>query len=239
MAKVSANTSVGDAIHTRTTADAVESQAVVLVEDGTDNVVTVVQRGTVPGAGSRGLCVIPLNVQRPAYQVVTPEITSGTTVAVARPLQLWHPATLAKDVFILEIGANIGVQHAAGRFAFEIEFITAESATGTVITTNAQQVNRGDPATGLTIRHSVTGETAAAAGVFQRAVQAPFTQSTNTAGTNYDGVVIYRAKDLDDYSDALLLRNGQAEGILVRENILSALTTAPIFSVYARWVERA
>lgn len=205
--------------------------------DGADEA-TVIQRGTIPSATDKGLAVVPLNQPRPSYQVVTPEITSGTAVAIARPLQLWHPATLLKDVFIIEIGANVGVQHTAGRFAFEIEFITAESATGTLITANVQQMNRGDSVTGLTARHSVTAETPVAAGVFQRAVQGP-SAATTPQGTNYDGVVIYRAKDLDDYSDAILLRNGVAEGLLVRQNIIAILTGAPIYSIYARWIERA
>lgn len=239
MAKGSALSSGGDPVHTRTSGGPEESQAVVIAQDGSDNVAALIQRGTLPGANDYGLAVVPLNTPRPAYQVVTPEITSGTAVAIARPLQLWHPAALLKDVFIIELGANIGVPHTAGRFAFEIEFITAESATGTLTTANAQQTNRADPATGLTVRHSVTAETAAAAGVFQRAVQQPYVQASNTAGTNYDGVVIYRAKDLDDYSDAIKLRNGVGEGLLVRQNILATLTGAPIYSVYARWVERA
>lgn len=209
----------------------------VRIWDGADEA-TVIQRGVAPSASDKGLAVVPLNQPRPSYQVVTPEITSGTAVAIARPLQLWHPATLLKDVFIIEIGANVGVQHTAGRFAFEIEYITVESATGTLITTNVQQTNRGDPNTGLTARHSVTAETPATAGVFQRAVQGASTAAT-PQGTNYDGVVIYRAKDLDDYSDAIVLRNGVAEGLLVRQNILAILTGAPIYSVYARWIERA
>lgn len=209
--------------------------------DGVDEA-TIIPRGSVPSPTDKGVAVVSLNVARPSYQVVTPEITSGTAVAVARPLQIWHPNTSLKDVFILEIGANVGVMHTAGRYSFEIEFITAESATGTLITTNVQQTNRGDAATGCAVRHSVTGETAATAGVFQRAVQAPFTTTTSgvqAPATNYDGVVIYRAKDLDDYSDAIMLRNGVNEGLLVRQNILSILTGAPIYSIYARWVERA
>lgn len=206
----------------------------VRVWDGTDEA-TVLSRGTVPSSADKGLCVVSLNQPRPSYQAVTTEITSGTAVAVARSLSIWHPAALAKDVYILEIGANVGVQHTAGRFAFELTFISAESATGTAVT--AQQLDRSQPASGLSIRQAVTAETATGA-IFQRAVQGPSAAAT-PQGTNYDGVVIYRAKDLDDYSDAILLRNGQAEGLLVRQNILATLTTAPIFSVYARWVERA
>lgn len=202
--------------------------------DGTDEA-TVLPRGTVPTAADKGICVVPLNQPRPAYQAVTAEITSGTAIAVARPLQIWHPATLAKDVYILEIGANVGVSHTAGRFAFELSFVSAESATGNVVT--AQPLDRGQPASGLSLRSVATAETLTGA-VFQRAVQGPSAAAT-PQGTNYDGVVIYRAKDLDDYSDAILLRNGVAEGLLVRQNILATLTTAPIFSVYVRWVERA
>jgi hypothetical protein len=239
VAKASAQTgSTTDQIHTRTTAGAEESQVAVIGQDGTDNVAALVQRGSLPASTDYGVLVMPMATDRPSYQVVTAEITAGTSTGITRPLQLWHPATLAKDVFVFEIGANIGVPQTAGRFAFELEFVTAESATGSLITANVQQGNRGDPATGMTIRQSVTAETAAAAGVFQRAAQAP-ASSTVQSSVNYDGVVIYRAKDLANYSDALTLRNGVAEGILVRHNILSTLTTAPVYSVYARWIERA
>jgi hypothetical protein len=227
--------SPAEPLHTRTTTGPEDSTVVVVGQDGTDNVAALIQRGALPGAGDYGLAVVPLNTPRPAYQVVTASITSGTATGIARPLQLWHPSTLAKDAFIIEIGANFRTVHTAGNYDFELQFITAESATGSALT--PQPLDRALSASGLSVRSLPTAETATGA-LIQRASQAP-TTSTQPNGVNYDGVVLFRAKDLDDYSDAIKLRSSVAEGLLVRQNILSTLTTAPVFNVYARYIERA
>jgi hypothetical protein len=203
--------------------------------DGTDEA-TVIPRDTEPTATDKGLAVVPLKTPRPGYQVVTPEITAPTAIGVTRPLQLWHPSSLAKDVFITEIGVNIaGAAITAGRYAWELSFISAESATGTVIT--PQQMNRGDAASGLTVRQAVTAETLTGQ-IFQRATSGPMVAATPNI-TQYDGVVIFRSKDVDAYSDAITLRNGQAEGLLVRLNIIATLTGVAIFTAYCRFIERA
>lgn len=203
--------------------------------DGTDEA-TILPRGTVPTAADKGVCVVPLNVSRPAYQVVTAEITLATTVGVKECLNLWHPSSLTKDVFILEIGVNLGVPFTVGRMAYEISFTSAIGTGGATVT--PQQLNRADPASGLEARVVKTGGGTLAGAIFQRATQAP-ASAANPNSTNYDGIVVYRAKDLDDYSDAILLRNGVAEGLNVQANVLTALTGAPIITVYARYVERA
>lgn len=206
------------------------------VWNGTDEA-SILGRASIPSATDYGMAVVPLNIPRPSYQAVTGEITSGVAVATAQSLTLWHSATFVKDVFIIEIGANVGVQHTAGRFAFELQYIVAEAATPGGTQLSPQALDRGLAASGLTVRQ-LPAQPSNTGAVFQRAVQAPAAAAT-PQGTNYDGVVIYRAKDLDDYSDAIKLRNGVAEGLTVRQNIITALTTAPVFSVYARWVERA
>lgn len=202
--------------------------------DGTDEA-TVLPRGTVPTASDKGVCVVPLNVIRPSYQVVTTEITSATTVGVKQNLHLWHPASLAKDVFIVEIGVNTRIVQTAGTFAWELSFTSAIGTGGTTAT--PQQLNNADPASGVEARIVQTGGGTLKGQIFQRASQPLPAAATPWVG--YDGIVIYRAKDLDDYSDAILLRNGIAEGLNIQQNVIAALTTAPIFSIYARWVERA
>ena len=209
----------------------------VRIWDGADEA-TVIPRGTVPTANDKGMCVVSLNVPRPAYQVVTGEITSGTAVAVANPLTIWHPVTLTKDVFITEIGVNVRIVQTAGTYAFELSFISAEAATPGGTTLTPQQLDRSQPASGLTVRQSPTGAPTLTGQIFQRAAQA-LPAAAVPQISNYDGIVVYRARDLDDYSDAILLRNGQAEGIVIRQNIITTLSTAPVFSVYARYVERA
>lgn len=206
------------------------------VWNGTDEA-SVLGRGAIPSATDYGMAVVPLNIPRPSYQAVTGEITSGVAVATAQLMTVWHPSNLAKDAFIIEIGANVGVQHTAGRFSFDLQYISAENATPGGTTVTAQPLDRALSVSGLVVRQAPAAPTTIGQ-VFQRAAQGPATAAT-PQGTNYDGVVIYRAKDLNDYSDAIKLRNGVAEGLTVRQNIITALTTAPVFSVYARWVERA
>jgi hypothetical protein len=69
MSKVSAATSVGDSIHTRTTADAVESQAMVLAVDGTDEVVGTPLVGSTRVVASAGA----------SYTATAGSITTATT----------------------------------------------------------------------------------------------------------------------------------------------------------------
>jgi len=238
MAKGSALSSGGDPVHTRTTAGTEESQAVVIAQDGTDNVAALIQRGALPGPNDFGMAVVPLNSPRPAYQAVTANLTSPTAVGVTRPLTIWHPATLAKDVFIIELGGNYQFYgHTAGRFDYELQFMSAENGSPGGTSVPAQPLNRALPASGLTLRSTPAAPTLTG-NAFQRVGQGTPT-TTFPMDAASDGVILYRAKDLDDYSDAIMLRNAQAEGLAITQNILVALTgTAPIFNMYARWVER-
>jgi hypothetical protein len=78
VAKTSAATSVGDSIHTRTTADAVESQAVVVAIDGSDSVV--------PADTLNGLDVDVTRVQGTVTVGGTVAVSSAPTTAVTGPL---------------------------------------------------------------------------------------------------------------------------------------------------------
>lgn len=205
--------------------------------DGTDEA-TVLPRGTVPTGSEKGVCVVPLNVSRPAYQVVSGQLTGPTAVAVTQVMSIWHPSSVAKDIFIIEIGVNYqSVTHATGRFDYQLTFTSADAATGGT-TATPQPLDTSLPASGALVSFQRTTGATPSGQIFQRAAQPAITTSTPYI-TAYDGIVIYRAKDLDDYSDAIRLRNGIAEGLLVQSNIAVALAAAPIFNIYARWIERA
>lgn len=205
--------------------------------DGTDEA-TVLPRGTVPGASEKGLCVVPLNQPRPAYQVVSGQLTSPTAVAVTQVMALWHPSTLAKDVFIIEIGVNYqSAAWATGRFDWRLTFISADATTGGT-TATPQPLDLSLPASGVLVSFQRTAGATTTGQVFQRAGQ-PAPAAGTPYITAYDGVVIFRAKDLDDYSDAIRLRSGVSEGLLVQQDISVTIATAPIFNIYARWIERA
>jgi hypothetical protein len=55
-------------------------------------------------------------------------------------------------------------------------------------------------------------------------------------GASEEGTILFRAHD---ESEAIVLRNGQAEGLRITQNISATLTTAPIFTIYVRYIERA
>lgn len=205
--------------------------------DGTDEA-TVIPRGSVPASTDKGLAVVPLNVSRPAYQVVSGQLTSPTAVAVTQVMALWHPSSLAKDVYVIEIGVNYqSAAWATGRFDWRLTFISADATTGGT-TATPQPLDQSLPASGMLVSFQRTAGATAAGQVFQRAAQ-PAPAAATPYITSYDGVVIYRAKDLDDYSDAIRLRSGVAEGVLVQQDIAVTVATAPIFNIYARWIERA
>lgn len=211
--------------------------AAVRIGDGTDEA-TVLPRGTAPTAADKGLCVVALSVARPSYQLCTTEITSATATGVKENLTLWHPSSLAKDVFIVEIGVNIRIMQTAGTFGWELQFISAENGTpgGTPLT--PQPLDQSIGASGLTVRLVPTGAPTVAGQIFQRA-SFPLPAAASPLMASYDGVVLFRAKDLVDYSDAIRLKNAVAEGLRITQNIIATLTVAPVFTIYVRYIERA
>lgn len=172
--------------------------------------------------------------RKPSYQVVTGEITSALTVGVKENLTLWHPSSVEKDVLIVEIGVNLRVAQTAGTFAWELQFISAENATpgGTALT--PQPLSHGDAASGLVARQVPTGAPTVSGEVFQRAAFPLPAAAAPWVG--YDGFVLFRARDL---GEAIVLGNAQAEGLRITQNVIAALTTAPVFSIFARYIEAA
>lgn len=205
--------------------------------DGTDEA-TVIPRDSASTSSDKGLAVVKLSQHAPGYQIVTTEITSTTTTGVKENLTLWHPATSTRNVYIVEIGVNLRVVQTAGTFAWEMQYITAENATpgGTTLTT--QPLNRADAASDLIIRQVPTGAPTVTGSVFQRAsYPLPAAATPYTGGP--EGFIVFRAEDRDNFTDAIQLRSGQAEGLRITQNIIAALTTAPVFTVYVKHVERA
>jgi hypothetical protein len=203
--------------------------------DGTDES-TVIPRDIAPTSSDKGLAVVPLPPRLPTYQVVTSEITSATATGVKEILTLWHPNTLTKDVMITEIGVNTRVIHTAGTYGFEFQFISAENGTPGGTTITAQPLRLGDAASGLTIRQVVTGAPTTTGQIFQRAVFPLPAAATPLTGPGEEATILFRANAPEE---GITLRNGQNEGLRISQNIIATLTTAPIFTVYVRYIERA
>lgn len=207
----------------------------VQVGDGVDTA-TIIPRGTSPSPTDAGMAVVDLFGYRPTYQVVTTEITSATATGVKENLTLWHPNTVTKDVFILEIGVNTRVVQTAGTFAWELQFISAENATPGGTTITAQPLNLGDAASGLTIRQVPTGAPTPTGQVFQRAAYPLPAAATPFSGPSSEATILFQAITPDD---AIQLRSGVSEGLRITQNIAATLTAAPVFTIYARYIERA
>lgn len=208
----------------------------VQISDGAD-VASVVARGSYPQSGDKALLMMEVIADRPVYQLSTPDFTipTLTAAAVAYPLTIWHPATLTKDIFITEIGVNVRTYQTAGTFNWELSFISAENVTpgGTAVT--PQQLSLGDPASGATVRTNPAAPTLTGQ-IFQRATHPLPAAATPAVGSSISAVIIFQA---DSGSEYISLRNGVAEGLALRTNVVGALTVAPVFNVYARFIERA
>lgn len=206
------------------------------ISDGI-NTASVIARDSATATTDRGVGVVILSTHQPFYQAVTTEITSATTTGTKENLTLWHPNTVTKDVFIVEIGVNVRVVQTAGTFAWEMQYISAENATPGGTTITAQPLKMSDAASGLVIRQVATGAPTVTGQMIQRAgfplpaAGTPFVQP--------DAFLLFTATDRQGFSDALILRNGQSEGLRITQNIIAALTTAPVFTVYVKYVERA
>lgn len=205
--------------------------------DGTDEA-TIIPRDSASTSTDKGLAVVKLSQHAPGYQTVTTEITSATTTGVKENLTLWHPAASLHNVYIVEIGANLRVVQTVGSFAWEVQYINAENATPGGTTLTGQPLNRGDAASDLIVRQVPTGAPTTTGQVFQRAsFPLPAAATPYTGGP--EGFIVFRAEDRDNFTDAIQLRSGQAEGLRITQNILAAITTAPVFTLYVKYVERA
>jgi hypothetical protein len=213
------------------TANPVQTQ----VGDGS-NQATIIPRGTAEASTDKGISVVPLAAKLPTYQVATTEITSATATGVKENLTLWHANTVTKDVFITEIGVSVRVVQTAGTFAWELQFISAENGTPGGTTITAQPLNLGDAASGLTIRQVVTGAPVVAGQIFQHAAFPLPAAATPFDGSSIEATILFKA---ESPSEAITLRNGQSEGLRITQNIAATLTTAPIFTIYVRYIERA
>ncbi len=153
------------------------------------------------------------------------EITLATTTGVKEIVTIWHPSTVAKDFHIFEIRAAVRTATTAGSAVSELQFMSAEAATpGGTLLAPQSTYNR------TVASEAVVRQVPAAPTVVGNIVQRrQFTQNAVT----YE-VPIWQASTLDE---VIRLRGGQAEGLRITVNVLSALTGAPILHLWARWLE--
>lgn len=192
-------------------------------------------RETTASATDVGIAVYPLKVSRPAYQYVSSMITLPVAASsLFQAVTLWHPSASAKDVFIIELGVNYRSVQTAGTSAWNLQFTSTDGAGGQVHT--AQGLDRGDAQSSIIARFTPTSAPSVVGFPIQNALF-PLPAAASPMVT-FDSYNLFRAKDLDSYSDAIKLRASTPEGLMIGHSILAALTTAPVVNIYARWIER-
>lgn len=188
-----------------------------------------------PVGTERGLIVRTLP-KKPGvhYRSVSSELTLGTAIGQNRICTLWHPATVTLIYRIKKITLYFKAKHTAGVGQYKVSFISAEAATpgGVVIPSTA--LNRGGALSGGTFRQAPTG---APTLVGNNLTGYTASLTAITGGMNDMMVALYTAET--DKAQAIELRSGQAEGIVVYQDVTTALTTAPIVAVELEWSEEA
>lgn len=165
----------------------------------------------------------------PSYRVWTGEVTLATAISRNAIVTLWHPATQTTSVYIQKIMLHMRVGHTAGNLHIKTQFISGENATpgGTVI--NPQQLNRGNPNSGLTIRQSPAVPTRVGNLIDDYTKMA----AALSGGADDSSYSLYRA----DEAESIELRAGQAEGVEISADIIAALTGAPILVIGVEYTE--
>lgn len=165
------------------------------------------------------------------FRASTTEVTLALTVGVNRIMSLWKPAALTKNVYINKITLYFKATHTAGTGLYTMAFITADSVTGTAL--NIAPVNRGATPSTLLARQAPTASTLEATVrplfAFTKALAA-------TTGSPLDAMVPVYTGERDKH-ERITLRSGQAEGLLIYQNVTAALTGAPIVACEIEWEE--
>jgi len=167
------------------------------------------------------------------FRASTAELTLALTVGQQRILQLWHPAANTRNVYISKVTLNFKATHTAGVGIYRMAFVTAESATGTLL--NIAPANRA-----ATFHASpVTARAAPTAQTFEGTVRhlVGYTKALAAVTGEPLGAMVPLYTGERDKHERITLRAGQAEGILIYLDVTSALTGAPILVCEIEWEE--
>lgn len=207
--------------------------ATVLVDDAGNSIDAMAAD---PVGTERGLIVRSI-AKRPGshYRAITPEITLATAVGQNRIATLFHPSTVSGLIYrVKKITLHFKAKHTVGVGQYKVIFISAENATpgGTQVT--PQALNRGAAASGALFRSAPTG-TPLSSG--QAMIGYTSSLAAITGGVTDMMLPLYTAET--DKAQAMELRAGQAEGIMIYQDVTSILTTAPIVACEVEWSEEA
>lgn len=162
----------------------------------------------------------------PAYVANTGPITGATAVSVKSLALIFHPNTVTKRYSILRIHVN-QIAGVAGTQRIELNRITADGATGTLATIVAKDL--GDTASLATLRFNAGTAPTRAAGILVGA-----DMPVSLAG-NFDIPLINTFEVVE--GKPFIARASIAEGYEVVQNVITTITTAPVFNISWEWIE--
>lgn len=107
----------------------------VRVWDGADEATVLALRAQ-PATTEKGIVIADLPVRIPTYAVVTATITPAITVGVKEGLAIFHPSSVAQDIYIVEIWVTTLVTTAstAGRSTVRVSTMSTVGTGGTNLT---------------------------------------------------------------------------------------------------------
>lgn len=166
------------------------------------------------------------------YGAFTAELTLGTATGRNRILSFFHPVGVTLNYEIIKVLLFFRAKHTAGVGQYKIQFTSAESATGTVLT--PQQYHLGDANTGASVRSATTADGTLVGNPF-----IGYTMSlTPITGDPLGAMVPIYEHPGSPEEKPITLRASTAEGIIVFQDVTATLTTAPILACRIVWRER-
>jgi hypothetical protein len=165
---------------------------------------------------------------RATYLANTGPITGATATGLKSLTYLFHPSTDTTDRYqLLRAHINI-IGGVGGTQRLEVHFLTAENGTPGGTTATIAKKNIANNTAGATVRIGPTG--APTRGTILFGADQPVALSGNA---DYPSTNVQEAVD----GEPLILRASQAEGIEIVQNVLTTITTAPVFNITWEWTE--
>lgn len=199
-------------------------QAVTLVDSTTAGRIGVVD--------SSGNVIVGIGT-RTTYSCGTGTITGATATGTKTLAYLWHPSTVTAlrydllTVFVSQTGAGVG-----GTQRLELRRITAENVTPGGTTGTILAHNPSAAASGATVRIAPTGAPTIATGNFGQ-VDVPTAVMGSAAFPVHPN-----GQTLED-AEPWIMPASQAFGYVITQEVLTTITTAPVFEVTFCWTEYA
>lgn len=183
-------------------------------------------------AGSESLMagVMPVSsFENVSYKCNTGPITGATATGTKSLAYLWHPSSITGLSYeLIRVNVNF-LAGSGGSQRIELRRITAENGTPGGSTGTILPKNPADAASGATVRIAPTGAPTRQSGVYQGA-GVPVASNGNFFVPPFSAVAANQAKEFT-------MRASNAEGFEIVQEVVTTITTAPVFNIDFEWVE--